>query len=558
MKKKSYMQHHRFLYIAAVMVLLALAALPGKAMAQGTDVLVTGSWVTDQLTVSSNITHIGGAISPNENNGTIYIATGGTGNATIIGNNSDATSAVTIQGGTNTITGSNSITGGTSINTSGSAYTYVGTNGNTTYLNSSANYIGVAATSGFTAGNTTNVIGNVNGGSSYNATNTIGLNYSSGGYTTNSMGSNAAAGYTTNTIGQNTSTGNTGTYIGANSGGTGSYTSNTIGQNTGTSTAVTYTDIGKNGSTSASAYTANTMGILAATAKGYTSNSIGPNASTTATAYTTNGIGVIAGAGYTTNNVGTWTGSGSGYSTNTIGNTNVNTTISNYASNNGASTLGGTVSVLANGINNMMTNASLNTGTSMIAGATQGTVGGVATAMIGANTAANPQYLINNQGQIIQTTSATANMSSTALVMTNGLGNTHGIVIQENQTTVTGGYHSTGLTLSDAGAFFRNSVGGAARVTGVADGQYYYDAVNYGQLRQVYGGVASAAALSQIPNPTGQNRFSIGMGYGNFMGANSFAFGAKAAVTKSIMLQFGVGFSQNNTQTWAAGVGYSF
>ena len=169
---------------------------------------------------------------------------------------------------------------------------------------------------------------------------------------------------------------------------------------------------------------------------------------------------------------------------------------------------------------------------------------------------------MNNLGNLVQATPASgatpANTSSAFFGMSNGLGNTHGMVVQENQTTMSGGYHSTSMTLSDYGATFRNAIGGAARVTGVADGQARWDAVNYGQLREVYGGIAAAAAIAGIPNPIGQNRFIIGMGYGNFMGFSSFAFGAKAAITKNVMLQFGVGFSQNNNQTYSAGVGYSF
>jgi autotransporter adhesin len=125
---------------------------------------------------------------------------------------------------------------------------------------------------------------------------------------------------------------------------------------------------------------------------------------------------------------------------------------------------------------------------------------------------------------------------------------------------MTGGTQGgTAFTLANNGATLSNAAtGGPMQLHGVANGTSNYDAVNFGQLKAVYGGVAAASALAGIPNPNNGNRFIIGVGYGNFMGMNSFAVGAKAAVTKNIVLTVGVGFSNQNNQTVSAGVGYSF
>lgn len=86
--------------------------------------------------------------------------------------------------------------------------------------------------------------------------------------------------------------------------------------------------------------------------------------------------------------------------------------------------------------------------------------------------------------------------SATLLVNTDA-GVAHGVDINQTRTVISGGTHSTSLTLNDWGATFQNdTTGGPARVTGVADGEDRYDAVNYGQLEKAYSGVAVACARS--------------------------------------------------------------
>src|SRR5581483_1163191 len=91
---------------------------------------------------------------------------------------------------------------------------------------------------------------------------------------------------------------------------------------------------------------------------------------------------------------------------------------------------------------------------------------------------ATPHATIGTNGAITMTT-ASATESTASLTLTNGIGNTHGVVVTEQQTVLSGGTHSTSLVLGDEGATFSNvETGGPTRVSGVADGTSDFDAVN--------------------------------------------------------------------------------
>ena len=137
-------------------------------------------------------------------------------------------------------------------------------------------------------------------------------------------------------------------------------------------------------------------------------------------------------------------------------------------------------------------------------------------------------------------------------------GTPHGLAVNQTETVLSGGTRSTSLTLNDSGATFRNmDTGGAARVTGVADGAAKFDAVNYGQLKGAYGGIASVAAMANIPTPQAGKTFSLGIGYGNFEGENAFAFGGAARIDEYWSVQASVGHSDDNS-SFGAGVGFSW
>ena len=149
-----------------------------------------------------------------------------------------------------------------------------------------------------------------------------------------------------------------------------------------------------------------------------------------------------------------------------------------------------------------------------------------------------------------------------------GYGPGHGLTIHPDNTVLSGGTTSTTLTLNNTGAAFANTAtGGPARVTGVADGVYPYDAVNVSQLNglkkdieRAYAGVASISALSAIPATAAGKRFAIGAGYGYFEGENAIAIGVKARLGENFNIQAGVGVGVDNLKdsTYSANAGFSF
>lgn len=195
------------------------------------------------------------------------------------------------------------------------------------------------------------------------------------------------------------------------------------------------------------------------------------------------------------NNIGT-----SGASANTIGNTQAGTTVTSRAGN--------ATQALANG------RAST-------------TVTGAVSSLTGATAAPSSQVLLSNAGGTSVDTNGKIVMgaegASAALTLTNGLGNTHGLVVTESQTTLSGGTQSSSMTLTDRAATFSNAQTGAPiTVTGVANGRADFDAVN---VRQFAGAIAAVSAQANIPAlAAGQDR-NFGIGMGHFMGKSALAMG---------------------------------
>jgi hypothetical protein len=135
---------------------------------------------------------------------------------------------------------------------------------------------------------------------------------------------------------------------------------------------------------------------------------------------------------------------------------------------------------------------------------------------------------------------------------------THGLFVNTQSTTLTGGTRSTSLTLNDNGAAFRNEITrGPARVTGVDDGRSRYDAVNYGQLQKAYSGVASVAALAAVPGPVPGKKFSLGVGAGTYMDERAVAMAFTADVKDFIRIKSGFAFGRDQA-TVNAGISLSW
>lgn len=154
------------------------------------------------------------------------------------------------------------------------------------------------------------------------------------------------------------------------------------------------------------------------------------------------------------------------------------------------------------------------------------------------------------------TTNTTATQATAALTVTNSLGNTHGIVVQESQTTISGGNNSTSLILNDNGARFSNSATGApVTVTGVADGQQDFDAVNYRQLKQIAAGVAGISAMANIPQVDQNKTFAVGVGLGSFQSQTALALGVSYRVAPNAVIKASASTTNSDRKNTVYGVG---
>lgn len=206
------------------------------------------------------------------------------------------------------------------------------------------------------------------------------------------------------------------------------------------------------------------------------------------------------------NNIGT-----NSVSTNAIGNTNGLTTVT--------ATAGNARQALVNGSANTSVTAGASGLTARVDTPNVTTTGQVLLSNTGGTTVdANGKILTSAATDYVNPAAPTA-----AVTLTNGYGNTHGLVVTESQTTLSGGTQSSSMTLTDRAATFSNAQNGnPITVTGVADGRADFDAVN---VRQFAGAIAAVAAQANIPAlAAGQDR-TFGMGMGNFMGKSALAMG---------------------------------
>ncbi|MFA5182653.1 MAG: YadA-like family protein [Syntrophales bacterium] len=435
-------------------------------------------------------------------------ATGGAVSLTTVGN---ATGGTTINGATS-ITGAATVTGLTTLN--GGA-TVVGT----TSINNGANNFATninsgSSTSAVTIGNAANTTylnsatNSIGANNAFATTNNIGV--SSAAATTNNIGTNAAFA-STNALG-NTNVGTTVTATGGNSV---LSIANTQASLTAGATLATN---GTSGTTSGS----NSGGLTVYNA----AQTIGAN-TTIQTTLSPNGI--LNGKTYQNKVNGNLFVDGNVY---------INGTLDYVSSNSANTTVVGS------------------TGTSKLS-STNGTTAGTAIVMKGS---AGTQTVVDGNGKLTNTVTTGASESTAALTLTNGDGNTHGIVVTETQTTMSGGRNSTSLTLHDDGATFANATNGdPVRVHGIDDGTAPNDAVN---VRQLGSGLAMVAGLAALPQVDPGKKFAIGLGTGGYMSQVSLAGGVSARIRDNIVIKAGgafvPGYSGSTQPVWHAGVQYSF
>lgn len=157
----------------------------------------------------------------------------------------------------------------------------------------------------------------------------------------------------------------------------------------------------------------------------------------------------------------------------------------------------------------------------------------------------------------------TAAQASAGLTLTNGIGNTHGIQIYENKTVLSGGTHSTTMTLNDNDVTVANAQTGApVQIKGVADGTSTYDAVNFGQLKgletKLSQGIASTTAMTNIPQVDQNKTTSIGVGLGGYNGESAIAIGAGYRFAQNGVVKVSVASSNHGTPSYGMGAAWSW
>jgi hypothetical protein len=200
---------------------------------------------------------------------------------------------------------------------------------------------------------------------------------------------------------------------------------------------------------------------------------------------------------------------------------------------------------------NTVATTSVNSGQSILSSA--GATTGHMTIVNKGQTA--PHAVVDGNGRIA-IANGPATEASSAMTLTNGMGNTHGMVITERKTVISGGTQSTSLTLDDRGATFgKSSNGDPVRVTGVADGKSRWDAVNYGQLNR---GVAIAASMATIPQVEQDKTFSLGAGTGYYGDETGIAIGGSVRLSPNTVMKAAASFSPTEFDNAAFSAGFAY
>ena len=482
--------------------------LSGVGTISSTTINNSGTTTTSALSVTNNA-GVGGNLS----------VTGAStlNGATTINNTLQVTGTTTTAGINNTgalnQTGTTTLNGTTSINTSVNSATSIntgtssgtvtiGNSANATSLNSATNNVGVSSAYA--------TINNIGTGNAFASSNSIGNTNS--GTTVTEYGGNSTMSLANNNASLSVASG-------------GSYTANnTLAQTAFGANTLTVDATHINGTVgSGSVNVTNTSTYIGNAGGGSYTSTVTPNV------VGVSGPALVAGDAASQANV-----TGASYVNRLQGNTLVdgnmyiNGTLV-YTSNSSAST-------------------TVTSGTSILSDATQSTNGQMTIVNTGGTGAA-----VDQNGKI---TTGIVDQSTASLTLTNGVGNTHGLVVTETQATLSGGTNSTSLTLNDNGARFSNSTNGApVKVTGVADGSHDFDAVNFRQLKGVAAGVAGTSAMANIPQVDQNKRFAVGLGLGNFQSMTAVALGASYRASENIAVRLSVSTVGGIRKSTAVGAG---
>ncbi|MFW2275967.1 YadA family autotransporter adhesin, partial [Burkholderia orbicola] len=126
----------------------------------------------------------------------------------------------------------------------------------------------------------------------------------------------------------------------------------------------------------------------------------------------------------------------------------------------------------------------------------------------------------------------------------------------------------TNSVASEANTVSIGTPGSERRITNVGPGINPTDAVNVSQLsavqgsvtnvaRMAYSGVASATALTMIPDVDLGKTIAVGIGGGSYEGYSAVALGFTARITENLKIKAGVGASSAG-RTYGVGMGYQW
>ena len=166
------------------------------------------------------------------------------------------------------------------------------------------------------------------------------------------------------------------------------------------------------------------------------------------------------------------------------------------------------------------TRFSMEAGSSSLAavdGSLVGNVNGLGEGLVGQlNIGDNGDQLVADENGKITTFDGEGRAMTASMIVRSSGGAMHGLVIEEEKLTLSGGTTSASMTLDNRGATFSDPADGTpVQVHGVDDGTAAFDAVN---VRQLYSGLAAVlAATPELRLEPGKTGFGIGLGsYGGY------------------------------------------
>lgn len=134
------------------------------------------------------------------------------------------------------------------------------------------------------------------------------------------------------------------------------------------------------------------------------------------------------------------------------------------------------------------------------------------------------------------------------------------VITGEASTEIKGGGSS--ITLDATGVKIISAGGQDMQMTGVADGVAPMAAVNRRQLdrleTQLSGGIASAIAMVQLPEPAPGSNYSVGAGAGFYNGESALATGGAVFLESGVSFRAAYSYSSEGGAAFGFGAGYSW